>query len=80
MSWFWYIILGALSGWITQKLLKREPKGFLTNLLLGAAGGFVGSWVFKVLRVSPEPSKAGFIITAVVGGVIVVWVADRLRA
>ncbi len=42
MGWFWYIILGAISGWVTQKLLKREPKGFIRNLLLGAAGGFVG--------------------------------------
>ncbi len=80
MSWIWFIILGALSGWLTQKLMKRETKGFLKNLLLGAVGGFVGSWVFKVLRLSPEPSKLGFIITAVVGGVIVVWVVDRLRA
>jgi len=80
MGWFWYIVLGAISGWLTQKLLKREPKGFLKNLLLGAAGGFVGSWIFKLLRLSPEPSKLGFVITAVFGGVIVVWVADRLRA
>ena len=80
MGWIWYIILGALSGWLTQKLMKRETKGFLKNLVLGAVGGFVGSWVFKVLRLSPEPSKLGFIITAVVGGVIVVWVVDKLRA
>ncbi len=80
MGWIWYIILGALSGWLTQKLMKRETKGFLKNLLLGAVGGFVGSWVFKVLRLSPEPSKLGFIVTAVVGGVIVVWVVDKLRA
>lgn len=79
MSWIWYIILGALSGWLTQKLMKRKSKGFLKNLLLGAVGGFVGSWIFKVLRLSPEPSKFGFIITAVVGGVIVVWVVDKLR-
>ncbi|MFT5722968.1 MAG: putative membrane protein YeaQ/YmgE (transglycosylase-associated protein family) [Bacteroidia bacterium] len=80
MGWFWYIILGALSGWLTQKLLKRESKGFIKNLLLGAIGGFVGSWIFKLLRLSPEPSKLGFVVTAVVGGVVVVWLADKLKS
>ena len=79
MNWFWFIILGALSGWLTQKLLKREPKGFLRNLILGAIGGFVGSWLFKLLMITPSPGKLGFIITSVVGGVIVVWAADKLR-
>ncbi len=79
MSWIWYILLGAFSGWLTQKLLKREPKGFLTNFILGAVGGFVGSWVFKLLKISPSSGKLGFIITAVVGAAIVVWVADKLR-
>lgn len=79
MSFIWYIILGAASGWLTHKLLKREPKGFLRNLILGAAGGIVGSWVFKLLGLSTSYNKLGFIIMAVVGGVIVVWVADKLR-
>jgi uncharacterized membrane protein YeaQ/YmgE (transglycosylase-associated protein family) len=79
MGWIWYVILGALSGWLTQKLLKRKPKGFLRNLILGALGGFVGSWIFKLFNMSPEPSKVGFVLTAVLGGVIVVWIGDRLR-
>ncbi len=78
MSWFWYIILGAASGWLTQRLLKRESKGFLRNLLLGAAGGFVGSRLLKLVGME-STSKMGFILTAVLGGVIVVWIADKIR-
>ena len=79
MSWIWYILLGALSGWLTQKLMNRQPKGFFTNFILGAVGGLVGSYVFKILNISPSTGKLGFIITAVVGAVIVVWIADKLR-
>ncbi len=77
MHFIWYILLGALSGWLTQKLLKREPKGFLRNLILGAAGGFVGSWIFKILQIGPSTGKLGFVVTAVIGGVVVVWAVDR---
>ncbi|MBO6516136.1 MAG: GlsB/YeaQ/YmgE family stress response membrane protein [Bacteroidia bacterium] len=78
MNWIWYILLGALSGWLTMRLLKRESSSFLRNLILGAAGGFVGSWIFKIVGLGAT-GKLGFIITSVVGAVVVVWVADKLR-
>ena len=78
MTIFWYIVLGAISGWVTFKLMKKEPKGFIKNLILGATGGFVGSWLFKLLNISEYDGKLGFILTAVIGGAILVWVADLL--
>ncbi len=80
MSWFWFIVLGALSGWLTQKLLKKESKGFLLNLGLGALGGFVGSWLLKTVGLVPPGGKIGYVFTSIIGALIVVWVADKLRS
>lgn len=45
-----WILLGAIAGWIADKITnKKNRRGLLSNMLVGIAGAFVGGYVFESL-------------------------------
>ena len=52
--------------------------GFWMNLLLGIIGGVVGGWTLSLLNIS-WGGTIGSLGTAVVGAVLVLWIASLFR-
>ncbi len=71
------IIIGILAGYIACKLTNREGKGLLVNLFLGVLGGFLGNLVLGLLNIS-WGGLLGEIGTAVIGAILVLWLANKL--
>jgi len=76
----WFVIVGAISGWLANSIMKRGEKGFLRNMLLGVVGVIVGGNVFKLVGLSTEPNIFGMIITSVAGAVLVIWIVEKIRS
>ena len=70
------LLLGALAGFIGS-LIMNEKSGWLKNIILGIAGGFVGSSVFRLLGLTAT-GQFGGLITAVVGACICIWIGRKL--
>ncbi len=73
-----YIIMGCLAGLCAGKLMKGGGFGFLMNLLLGLFGGAVGGWLFSLLGVE-WGGRLGQLGTAIIGAVVILWVASLLK-
>lgn len=67
------IIAGAIAGWI----MRGEGYGFIKNLILGVFGGCVGGWIFDLLNIE-WGGFLGNIGTAVIGAVLLIWIARRI--
>lgn len=67
------VIAGAIAGWI----MRGEGYGFIKNLVLGIFGGCVGGWLFDFLHIS-WGGFIGAVGTAVVGAVLLIWIARRI--
>ena len=67
------LIAGAIAGWI----MRGEGYGFWKNLVLGLFGGCVGGWIFDLLGLQWN-GLLGTIGTAVVGAVVIIWIARRI--
>ena len=52
MGIIWFIIIGALAGYLAGKLLKGGGFGLLVNLVVGIIGGVVGGWIFGLLGIN----------------------------
>ena len=48
MDFIWFILIGALAGFIAGKLMRGGGFGLIINLLLGIIGGILGGWVFSL--------------------------------
>ena len=42
MGWLWWIIIGAIAGWLAGKLMRGGGFGLLVNILVGIAGAIIG--------------------------------------
>jgi uncharacterized membrane protein YeaQ/YmgE (transglycosylase-associated protein family) len=48
MSFFAWIVLGLVSGYIASKLVNRTGEGILLDILLGIVGSLIGGWLFHL--------------------------------
>ena len=72
------IIIGCLAGFCAGKLMKGGGFGILMNLLLGLFGGALGGWLFGLLGIS-WGGVLGQLGTAVVGAVLILYIANKLK-
>jgi uncharacterized membrane protein YeaQ/YmgE (transglycosylase-associated protein family) len=70
-----WIIIGALAGWITGKLMKGSGFGFIMDMVVGLVGALVGGFLASHLGFGGE-SQHGLIMSiviAVIGAVLLTW-------
>jgi uncharacterized membrane protein YeaQ/YmgE (transglycosylase-associated protein family) len=58
--------------------MKGGGVGFRMNLLLGLFGGLLGGWIFDMLGIE-WGGLLGQLGTAIVGAVVILWVANQLK-
>ena len=56
MSFFAWIVLGLIAGFIGSKIVNRRGEGILLDILLGVVGAFAGGWLFHIFG---EPGVSG---------------------
>lgn len=78
MNFFIFILIGAGAGWFAHVLLEKQKKGFLRYLLLGIVGGFLGGAIFRALQIEAT-GNIGEFVTALVGSILVIWIAGKLK-
>jgi uncharacterized membrane protein YeaQ/YmgE (transglycosylase-associated protein family) len=76
-GFFGMLIIGFLAGWIAERTMNRDH-GFLTNILVGIAGSFVGGTLAGVLNVNVY-GFLGNLVVAVCGAVLILWIFGRSR-
>jgi uncharacterized membrane protein YeaQ/YmgE (transglycosylase-associated protein family) len=64
------LLFGLVVGVVARLLVPgREPGGWITSILLGIFGSFVGGWLGRLMGVSAEGQPAGFVMS-VIGAVV----------
>ena len=67
------LLIWALIGWLAGKLMSGRGYGAFGNILLGLAGGVVGSFLFNVIGADwSDGSLVGRIIVGVVGSIALI--------
>ena len=75
VGFFGMLLVGFLAGYIAERTMNRDH-GFLTNILVGIAGSFVGGTLAGLLGIHYY-GFAGNLLVAVVGAVILLWIFGR---
>lgn len=45
MEFLWFLLIGAVSGWLAGEIWKGSGFGLLVNIILGILGAIVGGWI-----------------------------------
>jgi uncharacterized membrane protein YeaQ/YmgE (transglycosylase-associated protein family) len=74
------LVVGAVAGWLAGQIMKGSGFGLIGDIIIGIIGGFVGSWLWGVLKL---PLIANFwvsaIVTSTVGAVLLLLVIKLVR-
>lgn len=78
ISW---IIIGALAGWLANKIIgKGERKGCFTNIIVGIVGAFIGGFVLSFFgkEYSVDGLNIESILIATLGAIILLWLSQKV--
>jgi uncharacterized membrane protein YeaQ/YmgE (transglycosylase-associated protein family) len=78
MQFLIWIISGIIAGWLAGLLVKGKGFGLIGDLVIGLLGGLIGGWLAGLFGLQAV-SWLGNIITAAVGGVVLVAIVRILR-
>jgi len=79
MNFIYFIIIGAIAGWLAGKIMAGGGFGLAMNMLLGIIGGLVGGWVFGLFGISTDGGLLGSLVTALVGSVLILYVGRLIK-
>jgi len=74
-----WIIIGAIAGSLARTIMKSDDKSFISDMILGIAGAFIGGLVAGLFGMAPGQDEAGLelvlinLIVATVGAVILIF-------
>lgn len=71
-----FLATGAVAGWLAGLILKGGGFGLLWNIIIGILGGIIGGWIFGSIFVE---SWFGMIITAVLGALVLLFIASLIK-
>jgi uncharacterized membrane protein YeaQ/YmgE (transglycosylase-associated protein family) len=71
-----WVIIGAIAGWITGKLMKGSGYGFFMDMVVGLIGALIGGFLSAHLGFGGVGQQGLImsIVIAVIGAVILTWI------
>lgn len=78
-SIFAMVVVGALAGWLSGKLMEGRGFGLIGNVIVGIVGAFVAGLIFPALGFSVGGGFLASIVHATIGSVILLFVIGLIR-
>jgi uncharacterized membrane protein YeaQ/YmgE (transglycosylase-associated protein family) len=75
MSFFAWIVLGLIAGFIGSKLVNKSGEGFFLDIILGVVGAVVGGFVFGLFGASGATGLNLYSLLVAVTGSVLLLVA-----
>jgi uncharacterized membrane protein YeaQ/YmgE (transglycosylase-associated protein family) len=73
-----FLVIGAAAGWFAGKNMKDGGFGLSGHIVIGAIGGMVGGYLFRLL-VFAVGSLIGSMVTAVAGAVALLFIVKLYK-
>jgi uncharacterized membrane protein YeaQ/YmgE (transglycosylase-associated protein family) len=78
-SLLWFILIGALAGWLAGRITKGKGFGLIGNIVVGILGAVLGGWLFKVMGVYIDGALIGSLVTAVFGAIVLLYMITLIK-
>ena len=74
---FW-LIFGAIAGWLAGKIMRGGGFGVLGNIVVGVVGAMIGGSLFRMIGLPPV-GTLGSLISAVVGACVLLYIVSLVK-
>jgi uncharacterized membrane protein YeaQ/YmgE (transglycosylase-associated protein family) len=74
MALLWFIVIGAIAGWLAGKFMRGNGFGLIGDIIVGIAGSFLGGYLLRKTGVEIGHGLLGSLIVAFIGAVLLLFV------
>jgi uncharacterized membrane protein YeaQ/YmgE (transglycosylase-associated protein family) len=74
MGLLWFVIIGAIAGWLAGQFMKGHGFGLLGDIIVGVIGAFIGRYISTMAGLGLGGGLIGTLIVAFLGAVILLFV------
>jgi uncharacterized membrane protein YeaQ/YmgE (transglycosylase-associated protein family) len=74
MTLLWFVIIGAIAGWLAGRFMRGNGFGLLGDIIVGIIGSFLGSWLFAATGIAIGGGLLGSLIVAFIGAVVLLFI------
>lgn len=67
------LLVGGVAGWLGSMIYKGSGLGLFGDIVVGLFGGWLGYWLFGKLGISLGNGLLGYIFTAAIGAIIILF-------
>ena len=78
MNVIFWLLIGAIAGWIAGNIMRGGGFGLLGNIVVGIVGALVGGWVFGLMGIAAG-GTLGSLVTAVVGACVLLFIVSLVK-
>ena len=78
-SIFAMLVIGALAGWLSGKIMEGRGFGLFGNIIVGIVGAFVAGLVFPALGFSVGGGVIASVFHATLGAVILLFLIGLIN-
>jgi uncharacterized membrane protein YeaQ/YmgE (transglycosylase-associated protein family) len=74
MGLLWFVIIGAVAGWLAGRFMRGHGFGLLGDIVVGVIGAFLGGYLFHAVGLEIGHGLIGSLIVAFVGAVLLLFI------
>jgi len=74
MGLLWFVIIGAIAGWLAGQFMKGHGFGLLGDIIVGVIGAFIGRYISQAAGLGLGSGLIGTLIVAFFGAIILLFI------
>ena len=74
MGLLWFVIIGAIAGWLAGQFMRGRGFGLLGDIIVGVIGAFIGRYISQAAGLGLGHGLIGSLIVAFVGAIILLFI------
>jgi uncharacterized membrane protein YeaQ/YmgE (transglycosylase-associated protein family) len=78
VGWVWFLIIGAVAGWLAGRITRGGGFGLLGDIVVGVVGALLGGFLFGVLGIMAT-GLIGALIMSTVGAIVFLYLVRLIK-
>jgi uncharacterized membrane protein YeaQ/YmgE (transglycosylase-associated protein family) len=74
----WFLLIGAIAGWLAGNIRRGYGFGLIGNIIVGICGAFFGGFLFDLLGLSAA-GLLGSLLMATIGALVLLSLISFIR-
>ncbi len=79
MHWLYFILIGAVAGWLAGLIIRGGGFGLIGNIIIGILGAIIGGWLAGLLGLKVESGLLPVLLVSTGGAVVLLFLISLFR-